>query len=441
MKTALVTEDWPIARCIPYARNPRKNDHAVDQMAGAIKEFGFKIPILVCSDGTVIDGHLRLKAAQQLALKRVPVILCDEWTEAQVKAFRLLANRSATWAEWDEELLALELQDLQGLDFDLNLTGFSEDELAASLARLDATPHGLTDEDEVPESPEEPVTQLGDLWVLGKHRLLCGDSTEQSTLENFLKNAGVQLVVTDPPYGIDIVKTKSNSDQGVVVGGKPYGKQGVVVGGGSAGHMYPYGGVKKGVIGGANIVKPSLYSPVINDDSTETAQAFYTAAMNVGLNNLIIFGGNYFTQFLPPSRCWIVWDKQNSGNFAAVEMAWTSFDKGSRLYQWMWNGLSRAGERKTELEARVHPTQKPVGLFEKIFVDFKFSIYFDGFLGSGSTLIACEKTGRTCYGMELAPAYCDVIITRWQNFTGKQAILDGAKQTFAEISDKRKAAA
>ena len=201
--------------------------------------------------------------------------------------------------------------------------------------------------------------------------------------------------------------------------------------------MYPFGGVKKGVVGGANIVKPKLYAPVINDGSTETAAEFYHCALASGIESFIIFGGNYFTEFLPPSPCWVIWDKQNSGNFADVEMAWTSFDKGAKLYAWMWNGLSRAGDRKTELATRVHPTQKPVGLIEKIFADFQFTICFDGFLGSGSTLIACEKTGRTCFGMELSPDYVDVIVRRWQTFTGKQAVLEGDGRSFEELAKKR----
>ena len=168
----LTVEPWPLARLIPYARNPRKNDAAVDRMCAAIREFGFRIPVVARSDGTVIDGHLRLKAAQRLGLADVPVALADDLSEAQIKAFRLLANRSAAWAEWDDELLALELQDLQGLGYDLALTGFDAGELKSLMEDGPAT--GLTDEDAIPAPPAEPVTRPGDLWVLGPHRLLCG---------------------------------------------------------------------------------------------------------------------------------------------------------------------------------------------------------------------------------------------------------------------------
>src|ERR1700694_1323869 len=173
---------WHIDRFVFYARNPRKNDSAVDRMCGSIREYGVKIPVLARSDGTVVDGHLRIKAARKLGswpggdTTRIPVILCDEWTDAQVKAFRLMVNRSVTWADWDNELLSLELLDLKSLDFDLSLTGFDLGELEAYMASPEPV-HGLTDEDAVPEVADIPVSAAGDVWLLGDHRLLCGDAT------------------------------------------------------------------------------------------------------------------------------------------------------------------------------------------------------------------------------------------------------------------------
>src|SRR5215468_3135960 len=165
---------WPIDRLVLYARNPRKNDAAVDRMVASIREFGFKIPVLARSDGEVVDGHLRLKAARKLGITEVPVMLCDEWTPQQVKAFRLMVNRSVTWADWDEELLSLELQDLNESDFDLSLTGFDPGEIDGLLA--------IPDEERAnaaPPLPEYPVSRAGDLWICGKHRVLCGDATCQ----------------------------------------------------------------------------------------------------------------------------------------------------------------------------------------------------------------------------------------------------------------------
>jgi hypothetical protein len=426
-----------VAALIPYTKNPRTHSDAqIAQIAASVKEFSFTNPLLIDESNEVIAGHGRLLAARQLGMESVPCIRLSHLSKTQRKALIIADNKLALNAGWDDSLLSLELADLKLDGFDLDLIGFDADELAALESIGDGT-EGLTDEDAVPETPADPVTQPGDLFILGKHRLLCGDSTSVDAVERLMDGQKADMVFTDPPYGINIVKRTSGSNAGVVVGAKPYGKQGIVGGGGSAGAMYPYGGATKSGGGGATIVKPKLYAPVINDEGTGTAEAFYHCALASGIANFLIFGGNYFTAFLPASPCWAIWDKQNSGNFADVEMAWTSFDRGAKLYSFMWNGLSRQGDRKTELATRVHPTQKPVGLIEKIFADFPFDSYFDGFLGSGSTLIACEKTNRSCYGMELSPDYCDVIVRRWQAFSGKTATLDGDGRTFDEIASQR----
>jgi len=192
-------QNWPIDRLVPYLRNPRKNDAAVDRMCRSIREFGFKIPCLVRSDGEIIDGHLRLKAARKLGITEIPVILCDEWTPAQVRAFRLLVNRSVTWADWDEELLAVELQEIQDADFDLSLTGFDAGEIDKLLV--------LDDEEKAnaaPPLPATPVSQVGDLWHLGPHHVLCGDASSAETVERLLGERKPRLMVTDPPYGIEL---------------------------------------------------------------------------------------------------------------------------------------------------------------------------------------------------------------------------------------------
>jgi ParB-like nuclease domain len=196
-KTAaqLEVQIWPIDRLVLYARNPRKNDAVVDRMC-SIREFGFKIPVLARSDGEVVDGHLRLKAARKLGIDQIPVILCDEWTPAQVKAFRLLVNRSVTWASWDEELLALELQELSEADFDLDLTGFNPGEIDGLLALPDEERANAT-----PPVPERAVSLPGDLWLCGPDRVLCGDATNPEAVARLLGDRRPILVVTDPPYG------------------------------------------------------------------------------------------------------------------------------------------------------------------------------------------------------------------------------------------------
>jgi hypothetical protein len=195
----LQIQTWPIDRLVLYARNPRKNDAAIDRMCGSIKEFGFKIPVLARSDGEVVDGHLRLKAARKLGISEVPVLLCDEWTPQQVKAFRLMVNRSVTWADWDEALLSLELQELSAADFDLSLTGFDPGEIDGLLA--------IPEEEranEAPPLPENPVSRVGDLWLCGKHRVLCGDAVRSEDVARLLGDRKPILMVTDPPYGIEL---------------------------------------------------------------------------------------------------------------------------------------------------------------------------------------------------------------------------------------------
>src|SRR5260370_4207379 len=188
---------WPIDKLVAYARNPRKNDAAVDRMCASIREFGFKIPCLVRSGGEVIDGHLRLKAARKLGVTDIPVILCDEWAPAQVKGFRLLVNRSARWADWDDDLLALELQDLQASNLDLAMTGFDAKEIEHLLLTT------IPAEDAVPPLPAHPVSRAGDLWLCGSHRVLCGDATDPEMVSRLLGKCRPCLMVTDPPYGIE----------------------------------------------------------------------------------------------------------------------------------------------------------------------------------------------------------------------------------------------
>ena len=182
VETSTQIQIRPIDSLVFYARNPRKNDAAVDRMCASIREFGFKIPCLIRSDGEVIDGHLRLKAARRLGITDVPVILCDEWTPEQVRAFRIIVNRSATWAEWDEELLALELHELSAADYDLSLTGFDSKEIAELMAAE------VGDEDAVPEVPVVPITCTGDLWLCGSHRVLCGDATSPGAISRLLEH-------------------------------------------------------------------------------------------------------------------------------------------------------------------------------------------------------------------------------------------------------------
>jgi len=310
----LKVEQWKIDKLIPYYRNPRKNDAQVDRMVSAIKEFGFRIPVVAKSDGSVVDGHLRLKAAQKLGLKEVPVALADELTDAQVKAFRLLANKSANWAEWDDELLRLELDELKGMDFDLSLTGFDSIELDDVFASALAGTEGLTDADDCPEVQETPVTKEGDVWLLGKHRLMCGDST--ACVDGVMQGGKADLVLTDPPYGV-------KRDKG-------------------------FGGAG-GFNGNGKAIPRRKYTDDW-DSETPSKECFETILEQA--KNSIIFGGNFFTDKLPCSGFWLVWDKHNTmPTFGDCELAWTNIPRQSvKKYDIQYNGL--IGKEKE----RYHPT-------------------------------------------------------------------------------------
>lgn len=388
-------EEIETSRIIPYANNPRHNNQAVSAVAASIKEFGFRQPIVTDETLTILVGHTRLKAAQNLGLSVVPVHIAEGLTEAQKKAYRIADNRLNDLAEWDNELLSLELEALTDADFDLGLLGFSGDELDELLDKSTGT-EGNTDQDEVPEVPENPVTKLGDVWLLGEHRLMCGDS-ENIVDINRLATIPIDFIHNDPPYGIAVQMNKP-------------------------------GTTNKGKI--------------LGDSTTTVACRVFTLCL--GLNKPMLFwGANHYCRDaeLPNSSCWLVWDKQEANNHtdqADCELAWTNIKGPARVFHHLWMGFRRDSEVG---ETRVHPTQKPYALIEEIFSLFNVGkVVLDLFGGSGSTLIACEKTARVSLVMELDPKYCDVIIKRWQDFTGKKATLERTGEEFdtlrASISDE-----
>ena len=369
-----------IDELIPYAQNPRCNDEAVDAVASSIASFGFNVPCVIDSHNVLITGHTRLKAAKKLGLKTVPCICADSLTPAQVKAYRLADNKVSELASWDMSLLESELAQLDDLQFDMTPFGFEEISDDESSEESDVLPEM--------ESDSEPVSRLGDVWQLGRHRLMCGDATSYDDVMTLTQGESIDLCLTDPPYGISVVGTDKT------VGNKDFG-----------------------------ICKHGAYRPIISDDSTDTAQNAYLVVKEIA-DRLILWGGNYFLDFLPPSDSWLIWDKRcDSGivnTYADGEMAWCSFHTPVRIYHQLWNGMIREGEH----DKRVHPTQKPIKMLSDILRDFteSQSKVLDVFGGSGSTLIACEQTDRQCYIMELDPHYCDVIIKRWETETGLEAV-------------------
>lgn len=409
-----------------YGRNARTHEpEQVAQIVRSIERLGFANPVLVDENNEIIAGHGRTLAALELGLNEVPVVVLRGLTATEKKALRLADNQIALTSGWDVDLLASEIAAIhaEDEDFGLDTLGFSDEEIDNYLAHAEAliasdsfgeerSGERTAGEDEGEDSePEDlvsealtitPVSTQGTVWHLGRHRLTRGDSTNADGIKSFCPQA--DLLLTDPPYGISIVKGKK------VCGDKPI----------------TFGGK----IGASNICQARQYLPVKADESTETALKAISIAREVSKNQ-IIFGGNYFADSLPPSQCWLVWDKKNGANdFADCELAWTSFDSAVRKYEWTWNGMCRQGDRKDEGKARSHPTQKPVGLLADILKDYskENDVVLDLFGGSGSTLIACEKTGRTCFMVEYEPAYIDLIVKRWQEYTGEEAVRsDGVK--------------
>lgn len=392
----LTFETWPIERLIEYARNPRKNDHAVDKIAAAIKEFGFRVPVVAKSDGLVVDGHLRLKAAKKLGMSEVPVILADDMTEAQIKAFRISVNRMAEFAEWDNELLALELAEIKELGFDLDLTGFAADEIAALMP--EKIEHGLTDEDAVPEVPEQPVTVLGDVWVLGQHRLMCGDSTSIDAVQKLMDGQKADMVFTDPPYGVDY-KGINNDDRS----------------------------------GLEELLRGAFGNYLATSKSGAACYVFHS-------DKCADIFHQVFREFFHFSSM-IIWAKNS------LTLSRTDYQSQHEpcLYGWMKNGThSFYGDRKQvsvwkfdKERVEGHTTPKPVSLIERALQNSSKGgdVISDLFGGSGSTMIASEKTGRISRLMELDPKYVDVIVKRWQDFTGKKATHAETGKTFDEASN------
>ena len=366
---------------IPYARNTRTHsDEQVNQIVSSIKEFGFTNPVLVDQDNMIIAGHGRVMAASKLKLSKVPTICLKHLTEAQKKAYIIADNRLALNAGWDEDMLKVELEELNDLEFDISLLGFEDKEIESLLSE---PTEGLTDEDAVPDLPEEPTTKLGDLWILGDHRLLCGDSTSIDAVDKLMDGNKADMVFTDPPYNVafngrsgkfDVIKNDKLSDDEFV-------------------------DFIDGFLSTLEVVNSNTYYICCN-------WAFY------GLLQLK----------LKPKAC-IVWAKNvfGLGKGYRHQHEFILFDglidPSITNESDLWN-IAKDSKYK-------HPTQKPVELsFRAIKNSSKEkNIVLDLFLGSGSTLIAAEKTNRKCYGMELDPKYCDVIIQRWEEFTGNKAEL------------------
>lgn len=438
----LKMESWPIERLVEYARNPRKNDHAVDKTAAAIKEFGFRVPIVAKSDGTIVDGHLRLKAARKLKLAEVPVVLADDMTEAQIKAFRISVNKVAELADWDVDLLKLEFEELQELDFDLDLTGFDEKELANLLA--DQT-EGLTDPDEMPELAASPVTVLGDVWCMGEHRLLCGDSTDGAAIARLMKSERAALLFTSPPYG---------NQRNYTTGG-----------------IGDWEALMRGVFGRIDEVMAQDGQVLINFGMIHRDNE-WQPYWNGWVDWMRAQGWRRFG--------WYVWDQGPclpgdwNGRLAPSHEFIFHFNRQSRkpnktveskhAGETLGGGGLRGADgtvhRKTGYGNAIqshripdsvfrimrhkgglgvagsHPAVFPVALVEALLEAFTDpdDLVFEPFCGSGTQIVAGERAGRRVRAIELAPEYVDIAVKRWQDFFGKDAIHEATGKTFKQMS-------
>ena len=411
----MIIEHMKLDALIPYARNARTHsEEQVAQIAGSIREFGFTNPVLIDSEGGIIAGHGRVMAARKLGLADVPCIRLAHLSEAQKRAYVIADNKLALNAGWDEKMLALELQDLQGMDFDLSLTGFLGNEIDELLAELDATPEGATDADETPPVQAEAITKTGDVWVLGKHRIMCGDSTDAGSVALLMDGGKAALMQTDPPYGIAYVENAK-----------------------SKGQAPGFADIENDDLDGEKLqafleaqIRAAL--PSLNENCAFylwhpmlTQGTFFAAAAAAAADVLIhrqiiwqkpslVFGrGDYHWQH---ELCFYGWRRGNRPPFY-----------GQRNQTTLW-----AVGRETSKD---HPTAKPVDLWKAPIENHTKpgEIMFEPFSGSGSQIIAAEQTGRRCYAMELSPNYVDVAVRRWQNFTGKHATLEATGQHFPEV--------
>jgi DNA modification methylase len=408
----MIVTDMAVETLVPYARNPRNNTAAIDAVKASIAEFGFRQPIVVDEKLVVIVGHTRLEAAKQLGLKTVPVHVAEGLTPAQAKAYRIMDNRSHENAEWDDELLRLEFGDLRLDDFDLALTGFVSEELDKLLGAEEI--EGLTDPDEAPAVPEVPVSKLGDLWILGDHRVLCGDSTVMTDVEKLMGGQLADMSFCDAPYNVDYGNSAKD---------KMRGKDRRILNDALGEGFYQF--LYDACVNLLMVTKGACYLSMSSSELDTLQRAFKAA------------GGKWSTFIIWAKNTFTLGRADYQRQYEPILYGWKD---GSQHY---WCGARDQGDVWFVDKPRVndlHPTMKPVELVERAITNSSKSrdIVLDLFGGSGTTLIAAERTGRSARLMELDPKYVDVIVQRWQDYTGNKAVLDGEDRTFDDLKIVRK---
>ncbi len=448
-------EMWPLAKVKPYEKNPRKNEGAIDAVAKSIQEFGFRVPIVVDGDGVVIAGHTRLKAAEKLGLEKVPVHVARELSPDKVRALRIADNKLHELSSWDMELLPIELGDLQSADFDLSLLGFSEEDLSALMAP--AGNDGLTDPDDVPGPPDAATTVPGDIWVLGNHRLMCGDSSKPADLDRLLGGQQIHLVNTDPPYN---VKVEPRSNNAIVAGLSSFALPG------KADQHDQQSADLNRYPEKSRATHKKLRAkdrPLMNDFMTDDAFDKLLDAWFGNIARVLIPGGGFY-----------IWGGYaNCGNYPPVLKRHELYFAQAVIWvkehpvltrkdfmgnhEWCFYGWKEGAAhrffgpanvpdvwsiKKVNPQSMVHLTEKPVELARRA-IEFSSrpgENVLDLFGGSGSTLIGAEMTGRRAFLMELDALYCDVIVQRWEKFTGRKAERLGSNAVAEEKAATRVAA-
>jgi DNA modification methylase len=410
---------WRVDKLKPFAKNSRLHSESqVSQIAASMREFGFTIPLLIDPEGEIIAGHGRLLAAQQLGMQEVPCVEVKGWSEAQKRAYRIADNKLTLNSEWDLSLLQAELTDLDLLGFDLDLTGFSEIERADLLADKNA---GLTDPDDVPDVPQIATSELGDVWLLGRHRLVCGDSTNADAVAAALNGVKPHLMVTDPPYGVNYdagwrnkaMPAKNDPSRWRDGSGRPIGQ---VMNDGRSDWSEAYAlfpGDVAYVWHPAGATQMDFFKSLV-------ACGFEIRMQIVWAKSQFPIGrGHYHVQHEP---CWYAVRKGKTGH-------WSGDRKQSTLWQ-----IDKPWKSETG-----HSTQKPVECMARPIRNNSSAgqAIYEPFSGSGTTIIACEQEGRACHAIELHPPYVDVAVTRWQQFTGQAAQLEQTGEDFEKVLARR----
>jgi len=420
----------------PYERNPRINDQAVDAVAASLAEFGFRQPIVVDEDGVIIVGHTRWKAAKKLGLDKVPVHVATDLPPEKVRAYRIADNKTGELAEWDLEILPIELNELRESGFDMDVLAFDDEELGQLLSQAEGVTEGLTDPDSVPEPPDDPITQRGDLWILGNHRLLCGDSGSVEDLDRLLDGKGIDLVNMDPPYN---VKVEPRSATAIAAGLSSFQNK--------KAQLHHQGFDQARGVTDPKKAKKKMRAkdrPLENDFVTDEAFDEMLLAWFGNASRVLKPGGSFYIwggyanlgNYPAPLKAaglyfsqGIVWDKQHpvltrKDFMGAFEIAFYGWKEGAGHHFYGPNNATDLWHvKKVNPQAMVHLTEKPVELAVRAiqFSSKPGENVLDLFGGSGSTLIGCEQTDRRAFLMEMDQAYCDVIVKRWEEFTGRKA--------------------